>query len=143
MPEYHSADATDLKVKRTVVTPSGTRYVPEYVSHFLLSARSDVVGVEMVVILSPTFVAVFGTRFGCFLRGLLVWFADQDLHLVHVGAGRAGMLQTPFHHGARRDLHILIDRGALLVGGQFGELIVMDGIVIEFTLPASQLMPPE
>ena len=42
------------------------------------------------------------------------------------------MLQTPFHHGARRDLHILIDRGALLVGGQFGELVVVDGIVIEF-----------
>ena len=59
-------------------------------------------------------------------------FADHDLHLVHVGAGRAGMLQTPFHHGARRDLHILIDRGTLLVGGQFGELVVVDGIVIEF-----------
>ena len=54
LPEYHSADAMDLKVKRIVVTPSGTRYVPEYVSHFLLSARSDVVGVEMVVIFSPT-----------------------------------------------------------------------------------------
>ena len=77
-------------------------------------------------------VAVFGRDSGGFLRGLLVWFADQDLHLVHVGAGRAGMLQTPFHHGARRDLHILIDRGALLVGGQFGELVVVDGIVIEF-----------
>ena len=51
---HHYADAMDLKVKRTVVTPSGTRYVPEYVSHFLLSARSDVVGVEMVVIFSPT-----------------------------------------------------------------------------------------
>ena len=77
-------------------------------------------------------VAVLGRDAGGLLRGLLVWFADHDLHLIHVGAGRAGMLQTPFHHGARRDLHILVDRGALLVGGQFGELVVVDGIVIEF-----------